>query len=151
MLNKDYREILQILLENKVAFLVVGAYAMSVHGYPRATGDIDIWIAANNENAKKIMKSLKSFGAYLGDIKEKDFTEPNIVFQIGIAPRRIDIITQLSGLDFDEAYQDRIYTEIDGLSIPVISVSKLIENKLATGRKKDIYDVEILKEIQSSK
>ena len=95
MLNEDYKEILQILLGNKVKFLVVGAYAMSAYGYPRATGDFDIWVETSKENSKKVYESLVKFGAPVSNITEDTFTEKGIVFQIGVAPRRIDIITHI--------------------------------------------------------
>src|SRR3990167_3885355 len=103
MLNEDYKEILQILLNNKVGFLIVGAYAMGAYGYPRATGDFDIWVEASTKNSKKIYKSLSEFGAPLSDITEKTFAEEGIFFQIGVAPRRIDIITHIDGVIFKEA------------------------------------------------
>lgn len=93
MLNEDYKEILQSLLRNKVKFLIVGAYAMGVYGYPRATGDFDIWVDASIENSKKICKSLSEFGAPLSEVTEKTFSKKRVVFQIGVAPRRIDILT----------------------------------------------------------
>src|SRR3990167_6936076 len=95
MLNEDYKEILQILLSNKVKFLVVGAYAMGAYGYPRATGDFDIWIESSGENSKNIYKSLSEFGVPLSGVTEKTFEEKGIIFQIGVAPRRIDIITRI--------------------------------------------------------
>jgi len=100
MLNKDYKEMLQILLDNKVRFLVVGAYAMGAYGYPRATGDIDIWVEASSENSEKIHQSLSEFGSPLSEVTKTTFCEQGIVFQIGVAPRRSDIITKIDGVDF---------------------------------------------------
>ncbi len=142
MLNKDYREMLQILLKNKVKFLVVGAYAVGLYGYPRATGDFDIWVKATYENSGKIYRSLKEFGSPLDEIEENTFCEDGAVFQIGVAPRRIDIITTIDGVDFSEAYSNRVEIEIDGIKIPFISREDLIRNKLATGREKDRLDAE---------
>jgi hypothetical protein len=136
---------LQILLEEEVKFIIVGAYALSAHGYPRATGDIDVWVKAEKENSKKIMKSLIRFGAPLQNVSEKDFQQKDIIFQIGIVPRRIDIITSIDGVEFDEADKDKVIVEIDGLKIPVLSREKLIKNKEATGREKDKLDVKMLK------
>ena len=100
MLNEDYREMLYLLSEETVRFLVVGAYALGVHGLPRATGDIDIWIEPSGENAKKVVQVLRRFGAPLVGIRVEDFEEEGVVFQIGVAPRRIDIITAIDGVDF---------------------------------------------------
>jgi len=145
MLNEDYKEILQILLNNKVGFLIVGAYAMGAYGYPRATGDFDIWVKVSAENSKKIYKSLSEFGAPLSDVTEKTFTKKRIIFQIGVAPRRIDIITHIDGVIFEEAYKTKEVIEIDGLQMPFLSKENLIKNKQSTGRKKDELDADYLK------
>ena len=145
MLNEDYKEMLQILLNNEVKFLVVGAYAMGAHGYPRATGDFDIWVEASEVNSRKIYKSLSEFGVPLFDITEKTFTEKGIFFQIGVAPRRIDITTHIDGVVFEEAYRTKELIDIENLQIPFISKENLIKNKQSTGRKKDRLDVDYLK------
>jgi hypothetical protein len=151
MLNEDYKEMLQILLDNKIKFLVVGAYAMGVYGYPRATGDIDIWVLASVENSEKIFKSLKQFGAPLQQINDKTFTEQGVIFQIGVAPRRIDIITRIDGVDFDKAYENRQEIAIENMNIPVISIKDLIRNKESTGREKDALDSKELREIDKNR
>lgn len=145
MLNEDYKEILQLLLKNKVRFLVVGAYAMGAHGYPRATGDLDIWVEPSLENSDKVYNSLLEFGAPLKDITEKTFNEEGIVFQIGIIPRRIDIITKITGVDFQDAYSDKEIIEIEDLKAPFLSKKNLIKNKKSTGREKDKLDVKYLR------
>lgn len=145
MLNEDYKEMLQILLNNKVKFLVVGAYAMGAYGYPRATGDIDIWVESSLQNSRMIYKSLSEFGSPLSDITQETFTEKGIIFQIGTAPRRIDIMTHIDGVDFPAAYQDREEIEVEGLMIPFISKDNLIKNKEATGRPKDKLDADSLR------
>lgn len=144
MLNEDYKEMLQSLLNNKVKFLIVGAYAMGAYGYPRATGDIDIWVETSSGNSEKVYKSLLEFGSPLSEITQETFTEKSIVFQIGIAPRRVDIITHIDGVDFVEAYQQRKDIEIDGIKIPFVSQQHLIKNKKATGRAKVKLDAEYL-------
>lgn len=146
MLNKDYKEILQIFLDKKVKFLIVGAYAMGAYGYPRATGDFDIWVETSFENSKKIYQSLEEFGAPLLEINEKTFVEKGIVFQVGVAPCRIDIITYIDGVNFKSAYRTRKNIKIDGFKIPFISRENLIRNKQATGREKDRLDAGYLKE-----
>jgi len=145
MLNEDYKEMLQILLNNEVKFLIVGAYAMGAYGYPRATGDFDIWVDAIIENSKRIYKSLSEFGAPVSGITENTFAEKGIIFQIGVAPRRIDIITHIDGLIFQEAYKSRENIEIENLTIPFISKENLIKNKQSTGREKDKLDADYLK------
>lgn len=145
MLNEDYKEILQILLNNEVKFLIVGAYAMGAYGYPRATGDFDIWVETSEANSKKIHKSLAEFGAPLADITEKTFTEKGTIFQIGVAPRRIDIITHINGVIFEDAYKTKELIAIENIQTPFISKENLIKNKQSTGREKDALDVKYLR------
>lgn len=140
MLNQDYKEMLSILLENKVDFLLVGAYAMAAHGFPRATADLDIFIRPNVENAKKVDKALADFGAPMDSVTIEDFKKPGTIFQIGVIPRRIDVINEIDGVSFEEAYNDKVIVEIEGLKVPIISKPKLIINKKATGRAKDRLD-----------
>ena len=150
MLNEDYRDMLQILLDNEVRFLIVGAYALGAHGYPRATGDFDIWVDTAPDNSKKIYTSLAKFGSPLSDLSEQTFTEEGIIFQIGIAPRRIDISTHIDGVRFSDAYRAHENIEVEGLKIPFISKNDLIKNKLATGREKDRLDADYLTKNQDS-
>ena len=145
MLNEDYREMLQLFIEEKVEFLLVGAFALAVHGLPRATGDIDLFIKPDKENSERVYRALNRFGAPMEDISVLDFQSEDLIIQIGVVPRRIDIITSISGVSFDEAYSDSIISLVDGLNIPVISKHNLIKNKDATGREKDALDVKILK------
>ena len=145
MLNQDYKEMLSLLLDNKVEFLLVGAYALAAHGFPRATADIDIFVKPNSENASALYKTLEKFGAPLENILRDDFAHPGIILQIGVAPRRIDIITKIDGLTYDEASKGKEIIEIESLLIPVISKQNLIINKLASGREKDKIDARNLK------
>jgi hypothetical protein len=144
MLNEDYREMLQLLSEEQVDFMIVGAYALGTHGYPRASGDIDIWVKPDPFNSRKIYKALARFGAPLEGIKPDDFSTEGIIFQIGVIPRRIDIITKVDGVTYKEADEDKISVEIGELNIPVISLEKLIKNKSATGREKDELDIKTI-------
>jgi hypothetical protein len=137
---------LSILQENDIKYLVVGAYAMAVHGFPRATGDMDIFIRPDSENAKRVYRAMMLFGAPMESVSSEDFEKKWTVFQIGLAPRRIDIINDIDGLSFDEAREDCITVELEGLKIPVISKRNLIKNKLASGRDKDKLDAENLSE-----
>ena len=129
MLNEDYKEMLQSLLDQKVEFIIVGAYALAAHGFPRATGDMDVWIKPNEKNSKKVYKVLARFGAPINEIREDEFSQPGLIFQIGVVPRRIDIITKIDAVEFDEADSDKIFVDIDDLKIPVLSIDKLIKNK----------------------
>ncbi len=144
MLNEDYREILHELSVEKAKFLLVGAYALAAHGYPRATTDIDIWVMPSPENAESVLRALARFGAPLNELTAQDLQEDGTVFQIGVAPRRIDIITTASGLDFEEAFNGSITVDIEGIQVHVPSIADLIRNKKATGRTKDLADVEAL-------
>jgi hypothetical protein len=144
LLNPDFRDMLSALRSAGIDFMLVGAYAMAAHGYPRATGDIDIWVRADTETAPKLYRTLAEFGAPMHDLTLEELAAPGIVFQIGVAPVRIDILTELSGLHFSTAWQNRIEIEMDDLRIPVISRDDLLLNKRATGRAKDIADAEIL-------
>ena len=146
MLNDDYKDILRIFTEKKVKFLLVGAYAMAVHGYPRATMDIDLWVMSDSENASLVLKALDAFGAPAGDLSAEDLQRDGIVFQIGVAPRRIDILTSVDGLRFDDAYSHSDNVDVDGINVHVLSVSDLIINKRSTGRTKDLSDAELLEE-----
>jgi hypothetical protein len=136
------------LLRNEVRFLIVGAYAMAAYGYPRATGDIDIWIGNTEENSDKLYKALSDFGAPLDNITPKTFSQKDIVFQIGVAPSRIDILTDIDGINFTEAYESKQDIKLDGLILPFISKSNLIKNKKSTGRDRDIIDAQVLEDIE---
>ena len=144
MLNKDYKEILQILLDEKVDFIVVGAYALAVHGFPRATGDIDIWVKPSKENSKKVFNSLAKFGAPLDNVERSDFENLNNVFQIGVVPRRIDIITMIDGVEYAQADKNKIILQIDRLTVPILSLNDLLQNKKSTGREKDKLDADLI-------
>ncbi|MCL2792094.1 MAG: nucleotidyltransferase [Spirochaetaceae bacterium] len=147
MLNSHYKDILLILSEKKVKFLLVGAYAMAAHGYPRSTVDIDLWIMPDFENALLVLQSLEDFGAPIGDLSAKDLQKDGLIFQIGVAPCRIDILTSIDGLQFKDAFSRSEVTEIEGIPIHVLSIPDLIINKRATGRTKDLADAEALEEL----
>ena len=144
----DFRDMLRELVAARVEFLIVGAHALSVHGVPRATGDLDVWIRAEPENAKRIMKALISFGAPVDDlaIGVEDFVRADVVAQIGLPPYRIDLLTSISGVDFDAAWAERAEGEIAGVLVPVIGRRSFVLNKRASGRKKDVADLESLGE-----
>jgi len=144
VLNSDYKDMLQVLLENGVKFLLVGAYAMGAHGYPRSTGDIDIWVEPSPENSRRVYHALAQFGAPLQEVDETTFVKEGVVYQIGVAPCRIDVMSAVSGVQFHEAYQHRKVVEIEGMSIPILSYDDLVRNKRATGRDKDRLDADRL-------
>ena len=150
MLNEDYRDMLHALTDEKVRFILVGAYALAAHGYPRATMDIDIWVMPSPENADAVLRALSSFGAPLHNLTKEDLLNDGTIFQIGVAPRRIDIITAASGLQFEPAYRNSISVNIEGIEIRIPSIDDLILNKRAIGRTKDLADAEALESLKNS-
>jgi len=127
-------------------FLLVGAYALSAYGYSRATGDLDIWVRPTPENAFKVWRALKAFQTPMRSVTLEDFHTPDVVFQIGVEPNRIDILTSISGVEFDEAWSKRQHRLLSGMNVPVLSKPHLLVNKLASGRPKDIGDAGWLKD-----
>jgi hypothetical protein len=146
--NRDFLDLLAAFLEAGVRFLVVGAHAMAVHGVPRATGDLDVWIAPDPGNADRAWAALVRFGAPLAamGVTRADFGRLDQVVQVGLPPRRIDILTSISGLGFEDAWPDRVTHETEGLAVPFIGRAALIRNKRASGRAKDLADLEALGE-----
>ena len=149
MLNEDYRDILHALSEEKVRFILVGAYALAAHGYPRATMDIDIWVMPSPENAEAVLRALSRFGAPLHNLTREDLLKDGTVFQIGVAPRRIDIITTASGLQFEPTYRNSISINIEGIEFRIPSIEDLILNKRSTGRTRDLADAEALESLKN--
>jgi len=150
MLNKDYKDILLALSEREAKFLLVGAYAMAAHGYPRSTMDIDLWIMSDPENAALVLQALKDFGAPTEDLSLEDLQKDGLIFQIGVAPCRIDILTSIDGLQFGEAYTNSNILEIEGISVHVLSIPDLITNKRNSGRLKDLADLESLTNLEKT-
>ena len=144
LLNPDFKDMLSALSAAEADYLVVGAYALAAHGFPRATGDIDLWIRPTRENAARVWEALTTFGAPTSRIAVEDYSTPDVVYQIGVAPRRIDLLTSISGVEFDQAWNDRISVELDGVTVPVIGRKHLLANKRASGRPKDLVDAETL-------
>ena len=141
MLNQDYKEMLSALNNEKVDYIVVGAYAVAAHGVVRATGDIDLWIRSSQDNARRAWRALANFGAPLSGLKEADLAVHGTVFQIGVAPSRIDILTSVDGVEFSDAWNERIEVEVEGIRVNVIGRDHLIANKKAVGRPQDLADV----------
>jgi hypothetical protein len=150
MLNKDYKDMLRALSDEKVKFLLVGAYALAVHGYPRATMDIDIWVRPSPRNAAAVVRAIRRFGAPLHHLTREDLQRDGTVFQIGVAPRRIDIITAASGLEFEGTFSRALSVTIEGIEVRVPSLDDLIRNKRASGRTKDLADAEALESLRNS-
>lgn len=148
LFNQDYRDMIECLQREGVEFMLVGGYAVALHGWPRMTFDIDFWIMANPQNAAAVMRALKAFGAPLMDLKEEDFHTPGMVFQIGTEPQRIDILSAISGVSYTDAQTRAVHMEVDGLSLKVISLDDLIVNKRASARPKDIADAMSLEKIR---
>ncbi len=141
LLNPDFRDMLSAFSDEGVEYLVVGAYALGAHGFARATKDIDLWVRPSAENAARVMRALVRFGAPLGDATERDFALPGIVFQIGVPPRRIDLLTHVDGVEFEAAWVTRTRASIDGLEVPVLSRAALIASKRAASRPQDLVDI----------
>jgi predicted nucleotidyltransferase len=143
-MNRDFVEMLSALSAAGARFLIVGAHALAAHGVARATGDLDIWIRATPDNAARVYEALQRFGAALFDLSVDDLSAPDTVFQIGIPPSRIDILSGISGMTFDQAWPNRMEIDIGGLRIGVIGREDFIANKRATGRPKDLMDLTLL-------
>ena len=145
MLNPDFKDMLSCLNDAEAEFIIVGAYALAAHGFPRATGDIDIFVRNSPENAPKVIRALTQFGAPMDNLSAQDFTAPDLMVQLGVEPCRIDLITSIDGVTFAEAWQNKVEIELDGLRVFVLSKADLLKNKLAAGRAKDQGDIAWLK------
>ncbi len=142
--NSDFSDLLKLFNDNHVQYLVIGGYAVVQHGEPRFTKDLDLWIRADNANAKIVYKALREFGAPLTGMTEKDFAEEGYFYQMGMPPVRVDILMSIPGLTFESAWQKRVETDFDGLAVPFISKEDLIQAKLASGRPQDLIDADSL-------
>jgi hypothetical protein len=149
-MNRDFIEMLCALSAAGVEFLVVGAHALAAHGVPRATGDLDVWVRAEAENAQRVMAALRTFGAPLFDLTVEDLVRDDTVFQIGRPPARIDILTGVSGLQFEQAWNNRLTVAVAGVDVPVLGRADFIANKRASGRAKDLTDLALLDEEESA-
>lgn len=141
-MNPDFVDLLRAFAAADVRFLIVGAYALAHHGRPRATGDLDVWVDPTPANARSVMQALRTFGAPLADVVEDDFARPGVVFQIGVPPGRIDVLTDLTGLTFAEAWPGRERGHFGEVVVDYIGRDAFILNKRATGRAKDLGDIE---------
>ena len=143
-LPQDFKEFFQSFNQHEVEYLLVGGYAVGYHGYPRATMDIDVWIASNSENARRVVAALEDFGFSGEVLVEGLFLESDNVVRMGLPPMRIEIMTSISGVDFKDAYDQRIEDMLDGVPVKLISLDHLKANKVAAARAKDLADLEEL-------
>ncbi|HLF73526.1 MAG TPA: hypothetical protein VI524_04230 [Anaerolineales bacterium] len=144
VLNPDFKEFIQSLNDNGVRYLVIGGYAVALHGYPRYTKDIDVWVEMTPENAAKIVKALDQFGFASLGLKAEDFLVPDQIIQLGYPPRRVDVLTTLPGVEFSECYPVHVTAHMDGIPVNFIDLENLRKNKRATGRHQDLADLENL-------
>ena len=144
--QKDFREFLALLNEHEVRFMIVGGYALAFHGAPRFTGDIDVFIKPDHENAQRIIKVLEDFGFSSLELSVADFQDENKIVQLGLPPIRIDIITSISGVTWEEADASKESGFFGDVSVFYIGKTQYVTNKRATGRAKDIADIEALGE-----
>lgn len=142
--SPDFKDLLSAFNASGVEYLVVGAHALAAHGHVRATGDLDVWIRPEPGNAQRVLEALKAFGAPLQDLSAADLSRAGTVFQIGVAPIRIDVLTSIDGITFDEAWPERLVAKFADLGVPVLSVAHLAKNKRTVGRMQDLADVEWL-------
>lgn len=147
VLNRSFREFLQSLVDHEVRFVVVGGYAVAIHGFPRYTGNIDIFVAVDAANAARLERVFDLFG--FGDlgISEADFQQPDAVIEIGREPNRIQVLTGIDGVGFDVVFANRITIDLDGLQVPFIGIEDLLKNRQAAGRNKDLIDVDELRRL----
>jgi predicted nucleotidyltransferase len=149
-LNRDFREFFASLERHSVRYLLVGGYAMAVHGYPRFTKDLDVWVWMDPANSKAVIAALAEFGFGSLGLTEDDFLTADTVIQLGYPPQRIDLLTTPSGVTFEECWDDRSTIDVDGLAIPVLGIRGLIANKTAAGRDQDLVDVKVLRRMLQS-
>jgi predicted nucleotidyltransferase len=143
-LPQDFKDFLRLLDAEGVEYLLIGGYAVAYHGYPRATEDIDLWIASNPENAERIVRALRQFGFDVPELAPDLFLKPNSIVRMGVPPLRIELATTISGLEFRECYKARLTEVLDGINVSIISLADLKENKKASGRFRDLDDLERL-------
>ena len=143
-LPPDFKEFLKLLTFHQIRYLLIGGYAVGYYGYPRATADMDIWIGMNPKNAGEVVTALKEFGFNVPDLSVEVFLKPNQIIRMGMPPVRIEILTTISGVSFEECYPERVVDELDGVQVNLISLRHLKINKKAFGRHKDLDDLENL-------
>lgn len=143
-LPEDFKEFLKLLNSAEVEYLLIGGFAVGYYGYPRATNDIDVWVSRTESNAAKLVATLEEFGFGTSELKPELFQKPDCIVRMGVPPMRVEILTSISGVEFDECYQTRLRGEIDGVAVDLIALEDLKKNKQASGRHKDLDDLEHL-------
>ena len=143
-MNSDFKDLLSTFNANRVQYLVVGAYAFMKHAEPRYTKDLDIWIRPSKANSRRVFKALRQFGAPLSKLSEDDFAHPGLYYQIGVEPTRIDILMSIPGLKFSDAWNQRVNSDLGGVSATILSKEDLIASKHASGRPQDLVDIQTL-------
>ena len=144
MFSQDFREFIELLIKNKAEYLIVGGYAVGIHGHPRYTGDLDIWLNPTPENAVQILKSVNEFGFSSFNLTRDDFTKSGNVIQLGYPPLRIDLLTNIDGVTFNECYENRKEVILDDFKVNFIGYNDLLKNKKESGRPRDIDDIDNL-------
>jgi hypothetical protein len=144
MLSTDFKEFVELLNSTQVEYLLVGGYALATYGHPRYTGDMDVWVNPARDNVEKLLLVLSAFGFASVGLKAADFLEPEAVVQLGYPPARIDLLTAIDGVSFETCFQRKTIVTMDGVSIAVLHVHDFRTNKLATGRHKDLADLEAI-------
>lgn len=144
MLNPDFRDLLSAFIDQGVEFLVVGGYAMAAHRLPRATKNLDLWIRPAADNASRVLRALDAFGAPRHGLTEGDLQAAGTIYQVGVPPNRIDVITVVEGVSFEDAWSGRTHVDIDGLRLPIIGRAHLVLNKRTVGRPQDLVDADLL-------
>lgn len=148
-LANDYKEFLRLLRAHGVEYLLIGGWAVGYHGYPRATYDLDVWIAMSPANADRVMKALTDFGFDVPELSTDLFLQPDKIVRMGVEPKRIEVMTSISGVEFDDCYRGRLETTINDVPVSLINLRDLKTNKKASGRLKDLADLEQLSKDQS--
>jgi len=142
--TKDFKEFVELLIKHKVEYLIVGGYAVGVHGHPRFTGDLDVWLKMSTENAAKILSAVNEFGFSSYQLSTEDFLKEGNIIQLGYPPIRIDLLTQIDGVGFDDCYKNKLIVEVSGTGVNFIGYDDLLKNKKASGRHRDFDDLENL-------
>ena len=150
ILDKDFEDFVFLLSKYNVEYMIVGGYALAFHGKPRHTGDLDIWINISDSNAEKMLKVIREFGMASLGMEKEDFLQKGIITQIGYPPLRIDILNEIDGVNFKDAYANKMIIDIEELSVNYIGLDDLIKNKKASGRHRDISDVTELNKLKSN-
>lgn len=146
-LPADFKEFLRLLNSHQVEYLLIGGYAVGYYGYPRATGDMDVWVAVSSQNAQRLMQVMQEFGFGVAELSPELFLQENTIVRMGNPPMRIEILTSISGVGFTECYAHRVIDTVDGMPVNLIDLQHLKQNKLASGRYKDLNDLDGLNKV----